>query len=89
MQYAWDQPAAREKKLMLMIGDARRVVDIKEIGVLVPFRFQVRPDGTFILVLLTSKLGSTTNACCIAGCTGGPTQTSVAYYSLCSRAQSL
>ena len=44
-QYAWDQPAAREKKLMLVINDARRVVDIMEIGVLVPFRFHVRPNG--------------------------------------------
>lgn len=41
-QYAWDQPAAKEKKLMLVVNDARRVVDIMEIGVLVPFRFQVR-----------------------------------------------
>ncbi|KAF9229286.1 vacuolar protein sorting-associated protein 13 [Gyrodon lividus] len=39
MQYAWDQPAAKEKRLMLMINDARRVVDIMEIGVLVPFKF--------------------------------------------------
>jgi vacuolar protein sorting-associated protein 13A/C len=45
-QYAWDQPAARGKKLMLMINDSRRVVDIMEIGVLVPFKFQVRPNGT-------------------------------------------
>jgi vacuolar protein sorting-associated protein 13A/C len=41
-QYAWDHPAAREKKLMLVINDARRVVDIMEIGVLVPFKFQDR-----------------------------------------------
>ncbi|KAG6381178.1 vacuolar protein sorting-associated protein 13 [Boletus reticuloceps] len=41
-QYAWDQPAIREKKLMLTINDARRVVDIMEIGVLVPFRLQDR-----------------------------------------------
>ena len=47
-QYAWDQPAAREKKLMLMINDARRVVDIMEIGVLVPFRFQVRFNGALL-----------------------------------------
>ncbi|KAF9241379.1 vacuolar protein sorting-associated protein 13 [Melanogaster broomeanus] len=42
MQYAWDQPAAREKKLMLMINDARRIVDIMEIGVLMPFKFHDR-----------------------------------------------
>lgn len=33
---------------MLMINDARRVVDIKEIGVLVPFRFQVRPNDALL-----------------------------------------
>lgn len=49
-QYAWDQPAAREKKLVLMINDARRVVDIMEIGVLVPFRFPVRPRSTLIWI---------------------------------------
>jgi vacuolar protein sorting-associated protein 13A/C len=29
---------------MLMINDARRVVDIMEIGVLVPFKFRVSTD---------------------------------------------
>ncbi|KAH7883589.1 vacuolar protein sorting-associated protein 13 [Phlebopus sp. FC_14] len=40
MVYAWDQPAAKEKKLMLAIHDARRIVDIMEIGVLIPFKFR-------------------------------------------------
>lgn len=38
--YAWDQPAAKEKKLMLMIHDTRRIIDIMEIGVLLPFKFR-------------------------------------------------
>ncbi|KAL4070939.1 vacuolar protein sorting-associated protein 13 [Scleroderma citrinum] len=42
IRYAWDQPAAKEKKLMLTIHDARRVVDIMEIGSLVPFKFHDR-----------------------------------------------
>ncbi|KAH7930968.1 vacuolar protein sorting-associated protein 13 [Leucogyrophana mollusca] len=42
MQYAWDQPAAREKKIMLTINDGRRSVDIMEIGVLMPFKFHDR-----------------------------------------------
>lgn len=42
MPYAWDQPAAREKKIMLSIIDTSRVVDIMEIGVLVPFKFHDR-----------------------------------------------
>ncbi|KAG1757583.1 vacuolar protein sorting-associated protein 13 [Suillus lakei] len=42
MPYAWDQPAAREKKIVLFINDAHRIVDIMEIGVLVPFKFYDR-----------------------------------------------
>ncbi|KAI9460579.1 hypothetical protein BJY52DRAFT_1117906 [Lactarius psammicola] len=38
--YAWDFPAAREKKLLLTINGSRRAVDILEIGDLVPFKFQ-------------------------------------------------
>lgn len=39
--YAWDSPAALDKKLMLKIGEAVRIVDVMEIGDLVPFRFRV------------------------------------------------
>jgi vacuolar protein sorting-associated protein 13A/C len=42
--YAWDFPAAREKKLLLAINGSRRAVDILEIGDLVPFKFQVGRD---------------------------------------------
>lgn len=42
--YAWDFPAAREKKLLLAINGSRRPVDILEIGDLVPFKFQVGSD---------------------------------------------
>lgn len=38
--YAWDSPAAKEKKLLLTINGSRRAVDILEIGDLVPFKFQ-------------------------------------------------
>ncbi len=44
MPYAWDYPAARDKKLALSSGAARRVIDIMEIGDLVPFKFNVRPS---------------------------------------------
>ncbi|KIY71623.1 vacuolar protein sorting-associated protein 13 [Cylindrobasidium torrendii FP15055 ss-10] len=37
--YAWDYPAAHGKKLVLGAGGTRRVIDIKEIGDLVPFKF--------------------------------------------------
>lgn len=39
--YAWDNPSARDKKILLNIGSARRLVDIMEIGDLVPFKFTV------------------------------------------------
>lgn len=42
MPYAWDYPAARDKKILLIISGARRVVDVMEIGDLVPFKFSVR-----------------------------------------------
>jgi vacuolar protein sorting-associated protein 13A/C len=38
--YAWDFPAAREKELLLTISGSRRLVDILEIGDLVPYKFQ-------------------------------------------------
>ncbi len=41
MSYAWDYPATRDKKLVLSIGNARRVIDILEIGNLIPFKFNV------------------------------------------------
>lgn len=42
VDYAWDQPAAREKKIQLNINGARRSIDIMEIGDLIPFKFAVR-----------------------------------------------
>lgn len=41
LDYAWDAPAAREKKIVLVVGISRREVDIMEIGDLVPFKFAV------------------------------------------------
>ncbi|KAG6911962.1 hypothetical protein DXG01_000210 [Tephrocybe rancida] len=37
--YAWDYPAAKDKKIILTINDSRRVIDIMEIGDLMPFKF--------------------------------------------------
>ncbi|KAI0669883.1 vacuolar protein sorting-associated protein 13 [Trametes maxima] len=39
IDYAWDYPAARDKRIVLSIGGARREIDIMEIGDLVPFKF--------------------------------------------------
>ncbi|KAF9044538.1 vacuolar protein sorting-associated protein 13 [Hymenopellis radicata] len=65
MPYAWDYPAARDKKLALSSGAARRVIDIMEIGDLMPFKFNdgqrhravsldVRADGHQQVLTITS-----------------------------------
>ncbi|KAF9478514.1 vacuolar protein sorting-associated protein 13 [Pholiota conissans] len=65
MPYAWDYPAARDKKLVLSIGAARRVIDIMEIGNLIPFKFSdqqksravsldVRADGQMQILRITN-----------------------------------
>jgi len=45
LDYAWDYPAAREKKLVLAVNNTRRVIDVMEIGDLIPFKF-ADPQGT-------------------------------------------
>lgn len=40
--YAWDQPAARMKRLMLEVNGKSREINISEIGVLVPFKYPRR-----------------------------------------------
>jgi vacuolar protein sorting-associated protein 13A/C len=47
LDYAWDFPAARDKKLSLSINGARRLVDPMEIGDLVPFKFRVSNSFAF------------------------------------------
>lgn len=42
LSYAWDFPAAADKKILLSINGFRRAIDIMEIGDLVPFKFHVR-----------------------------------------------
>ncbi|KAH9944371.1 vacuolar protein sorting-associated protein 13 [Epithele typhae] len=37
--YVWDQPAARDKRIVLAYKGSRRELDIMEIGDLIPFRF--------------------------------------------------
>ncbi|KAJ6610914.1 vacuolar protein sorting-associated protein 13 [Mycena sp. CBHHK59/15] len=39
LPYAWDFPAAKDKKILLSINGFRRVIDVLEIGDLVPFKF--------------------------------------------------
>lgn len=47
LPYAWDFPAARDKKIVLSINGFRRVIDVMEIGDLVPFKFNVRLNLVF------------------------------------------
>ena len=50
LEYAWDFPAGRNKKLVLNTVDgARRILDILEIGDLVPFKFAVSTRGPIIV----------------------------------------
>jgi len=48
MDYAWDFPASPEKYLRLSINGFSRVVQITEIGSLVPFKFLVSLRWIFI-----------------------------------------
>ncbi|KAF4605212.1 hypothetical protein EYR40_003995 [Pleurotus pulmonarius] len=41
--YAWDYPAARDKQILLTVGQKRRAIDIMEIGDLLPF--MLTPPG--------------------------------------------
>ncbi|PCH33647.1 vacuolar protein sorting-associated protein vps13 [Wolfiporia cocos MD-104 SS10] len=42
IDYAWDYPASREKRIVLQINGSRRAIDIMEIGDLIPFKFTER-----------------------------------------------
>ncbi|KAJ4486135.1 vacuolar protein sorting-associated protein 13 [Lentinula aciculospora] len=63
--YAWDQPAARDKKICLSANGSKRIVDPLEIGDLVPFKFtegqktravslDVRADGDKQVLSITN-----------------------------------
>ena len=50
MPYAWDYPAASNKKLRLQSREDARDIDILEIGNLVPFKFKTS-KGSFVVSL--------------------------------------
>ncbi|CAK5280530.1 unnamed protein product [Mycena citricolor] len=65
LDYAWDSPAALDKKILLSINGFRRVIDVMEIGDLVPFKFNdnqksrivsldVRADGPRQVLRITN-----------------------------------
>lgn len=41
MLYTWDEPAMKEKNLVVKINNEQRAVNIQEIGPLVPFTYEV------------------------------------------------
>ncbi|KZO93498.1 vacuolar protein sorting-associated protein 13 [Calocera viscosa TUFC12733] len=45
-RYAWDQPAARDKYIKLIINGQDRNVDVMEMGALEPFKFPVSDRGS-------------------------------------------
>nr|CAG8504476.1 8535_t:CDS:10 [Entrophospora candida]CAG8514013.1 6898_t:CDS:10 [Entrophospora candida] len=51
MAYSWDYPALKNKKLVLNINDNERVVNIQEIGSLVPFKYPVNDNKHKILAI--------------------------------------
>ncbi|KAK0465028.1 vacuolar protein sorting-associated protein 13 [Desarmillaria tabescens] len=65
LPYAWDYPASRDKNITLAINGSRRVIDIMEIGNLVPFKYNdgqrnrivsldVRADGHKQILRITN-----------------------------------
>ena len=60
--YAWDFPAARDKKIQLRIYDARRSVDISEVSITQSWPrddFETFPDWTAHALRLHGKSTST------------------------------
>ncbi|KAF8640890.1 hypothetical protein AX17_000538 [Amanita inopinata Kibby_2008] len=65
LHYAWDRPAAKEKRILLLIKGYQRVIDMLEIGDLMPFTFydnqrpksvslDVRADGHMQVLRITT-----------------------------------
>ncbi|KAI9251543.1 hypothetical protein BY458DRAFT_17568 [Sporodiniella umbellata] len=46
IKYSWDIPVAKEKRLVLSVGDRRRNINFEAVGAQVPFRYMRHRDGT-------------------------------------------
>jgi hypothetical protein len=75
MPYAWDYPAARDKKILLIIGSSRRAVDIMEIGDLMPFKFMVCLFPSVVRPGIKCEADSTEVKSGLLGCQGRRTNT--------------
>ncbi|KAG1472355.1 hypothetical protein G6F56_001588 [Rhizopus delemar] len=45
IKYSWDIPIAKEKRLVLSVGDRRRHINFEAVGSQVPFRYMKHRDG--------------------------------------------
>ena len=45
MNYSWDIPVAKEKRLQLLVGNRHRSINFQAIGAQVPFRYMKHRDG--------------------------------------------
>ncbi|CAG8516340.1 7059_t:CDS:10 [Ambispora leptoticha] len=49
--YSWDFPAIKDKRLVLNINDHERIINIQEIGSLVPFRYPSKEGGHKVIAI--------------------------------------
>ena len=47
IKYAWDNPIAKDRRLMLYVNSHSRKLNISEVGNLQPFKFLVSSDFPF------------------------------------------
>lgn len=66
MKYAWDYPAEQEKSLCLQINGTERVVNILEIGSLLPFRFGAQGESRGGVVSLDVRADGETHTLVIS-----------------------
>jgi vacuolar protein sorting-associated protein 13A/C len=49
IKYAWDNPTAKDRRLMLYVNGHSRKINISEVGILQPFKFLVSPGFPFAI----------------------------------------
>ena len=86
--YAWDYPAARDKRIVLTVNGSRREVDIMEIGDLVPFKSAVSAPRFYNAHVLTPLyLVRPGNTYCVVGRPGRRPQAGPTYQQLHCRTE--
>ncbi|KAG9302115.1 hypothetical protein G9A89_020549 [Geosiphon pyriformis] len=49
--YSWDFPASKDKRLVVNVNDRERVINIQEIGSLVPFKYPSKEGGHCVMAI--------------------------------------